>query len=173
MSTYRPLRLSVPLSLEEPDKDRWLLDENIVKSALLRKLLKYLKWLDSKIPFLMLYPRRKPVIVREIEEQLRMRSDFPLAEWQETAYRRQDVESVLKFISDELIWPNHHFIPADPLMYALFTAAGDNLLYISDDINRRFGTTFSVHTLHEMAMGHLTVGNLVKHVLESSDATDT
>ena len=169
MVPYSPLHVSVPLQddLEEnpPTGNEWMLDENTVKNTWLRRLLKCLKWLNSKIPFFWLYPLRKPVRVKEIEQQLLMRGEFPSGAWREFSDNTGDVESILRFISAELNWPNHFLIPNDLLRLALITAAGDNLDFIAADISEKFDTSISGDTIYEMGMASQTVGDLVRFAL--------
>ena len=85
-----------------------------VKVGRLRAIM---KWLDQRLPLLLYYeesPQR-----RATKAQLQERPSFPSDLWRKRSIDPALAESVLVVLSREFEWPNHFFMPEDPIRLML------------------------------------------------------
>lgn len=54
-----------------------------------------------------------------VEIQLSQRPIFPMPAWVDRGCKPECVERCLVIVAQELCWPNHHFMPEDPMELAL------------------------------------------------------
>ena len=157
---YQPLRIVHP-----SPPNGWRVDPKHVKSRFLRRILGILDCIDSKVPYLSLYPHRKPQSVRDIEIQLKGRPIFPTDNWAKISDQTEKIESLLNSISLELFWPNCNFIPNDNLRLVFYTADNLTLSWICNDIGEIFGVTVSPDQIYDMAEADWTIGEFISHII--------
>jgi hypothetical protein len=86
----------------------------------------------DKLPFLVTDDRGG--IRRLAYRQMQKRVYFPIQEWRQFLGRNDKaiisrVETVLRVLATEINWPNHHFLPNDPVWLVTHSCDAANLTY--------------------------------------------
>lgn len=75
------------------------------------------KWITRNLRFRAYYAI--PPARLRVAAQLEARRVFPASAWREYP---KDTEQFLQIVAEFIEWPNHHFVPLDPLGFALLAA---------------------------------------------------
>ncbi len=82
-------------------------------------------------------------VVKDVVIQLKLRSEFPIIEWQ--GYRSlDDIIEFSKRLAKANEWPNHNFHPQDPVALLFFPTDGDgwDVLKLAQEWERRTNKEF-------------------------------
>jgi hypothetical protein len=71
---------------------------------------------------------------RQIDSQLGSRPRFPVEAWIEAGINPSDAERIALIVWKTLGWPNHAFLPADPLHLLLLDSEGLGLVLVIGEI---------------------------------------
>lgn len=104
--------------------------------------------------------RRYRYQARQIELQLSERTNFPTEDWESEGLDLRLAEDVAKAIISRIPWPNHYFLPSDPLSIILLDPDGMGIFEASYAIQKELG--FEIDLKAVPASGNFR--DLVKHV---------
>jgi hypothetical protein len=125
------------------------------------------RWLKRQFPRLAY--AGPPPGRRSVYEQLSTRARFPDEQWFE--FGPQDaVLQILELIQRELAWPNHNFLPDDPLTLVMTGFDLDDV-YALRALERQFGVSYSVGDVQCIINGKWTLGRFVRDVQDRSKVT--
>ena len=108
-----------------------------------------------------------------VEAQLKQRTRFPAEAWCEFAVQSKQVEQLLKLLADCQDWPNHHFLPSDPLA-SLCCIEGLNdfgPLEFLIDLGRALNTTIPPDRLRNAIVRDATLGEFMTDCFHMATAT--
>ncbi len=126
-------------------------------------------WLERRLvrtfPRLVLAPNRCHGH-ESILKQLNSRATFPHRAWATFPKPLKEVLPVLELIRDDLGWPNHHFVPGDPLRLLLVDDDGMSWPWFFSGVALQFSTEYGADDIQRIYAECWTAGQLVLDILE-------
>jgi hypothetical protein len=108
-----------------------------------------------------------------VETQLKLRTHFPAEAWAEFGVDSKQVEHLLKRLAVCQDWPNHHFLPTDPLA-SLCCIEGLNdfgPLEFLIDLGRALNTTIPPDKMRDAIARDATLAEFMTECLHTATAT--
>lgn len=91
--------------------------------------------------------RRIERAIQQIHPQLERRDSFPSDAWIAAGFEPTNAERVARIVAKQTPWPNHHFLPADPLQLILLEPEGFGYFNASAAIKRELGVALDTDAL--------------------------
>ena len=106
----------------------------------------------------------------QINEQLKNRKKFPQSEWEKCFKDVKKIEKILKEVAEVIGRVNHHYIPSDLLLYALWDDAEDDTsLWLSLELRDVFGVEPPPEDIVAMAKKNMTLKDFFNDFFKQKD----
>ncbi len=157
--SYRPLHIDpvIEARVQRRDYERALGFRGLPE--------RFSRWLQSKLPFGAYAPPLDHGY-SSIDRQMVARTEFPTAAWSNFPRPLADVLPVLELMRDDLDWPNHHFLPDDPLPLVLTNNDELSGAWFFTGVSLRFKVDYADHELQKMYHENCMVGQLALDILK-------